>query len=148
MKKKISIIISIITIVLIVVAISTFFIRKRDKESELEKNQEVIKQKESIREVTSENFEEVLQSGKTVVVDFYATWCQPCQKLFPIVEEVAEENKKVEFVKVDIDRAKDIAEKYKITSVPTLVLIQDGKEKDRITSANDKTQILEFIEGK
>ncbi|MCI9245910.1 MAG: thioredoxin [Clostridia bacterium] len=148
MKKKISIIISIITIVLIVVAISTFFIRKRDKESELEKNQEVIKQKESIREVTSENFEEVLQSGKTVVVDFYATWCQPCQKLFPIVEDVAEENKKVKFVKVDIDKAKDIAEKYKITSVPTLVLIQDGKEKDRITSANDKIQILEFIEGK
>ena len=148
MKKKISIIISIITIVLIVVAISTFFIRKRDKESELEKNQEVIKQKESIREVTSENFEEVLQSEKTVVVDFYATWCQPCQKLFPIVEDVAEENKKVKFVKVDIDKAKDIAEKYKITSVPTLVLIQDGKEKDRITSANDKIQILEFIEGK
>ena len=72
----------------------------------------------------------------------------PCKILSPIVEEVAKENENVKFVKIDIDKAEDIVMQYQVMSIPTLVLIQKGEEKDRIVGIVDKNQILDFIEGK
>ena len=104
------------------------------------------KQEEKVIEVTSENFEEVvLKSEKPVLIDFYATWCGPCKILSPIVEEAAKENENVKFVKIDIDKTDDIALQYQVMSIPTLVLIQNGEEKDRIVGIVDKIQILDFI---
>ena len=100
-------------------------------------------------EVTSENFEEeVLKSEKPVLIDFYATWCGPCKILSPMVEEAARENENVKFVKIDIDKTEDITIKYQVMSIPTLVLIQNGEEKDRVVGILDKDQILDFVEGK
>ena len=73
-----------------------------------------------------EDFEQIIKKGK-VVVDFYATWCGPCQLLGPVIEEVAKEEKDIQFVKVDIDQFMNLARKYKILSVPTLMVFEDGK---------------------
>ena len=145
MKKKLMIIISIVIFVLVLVAINIFLNRQNQTEIEGEN----AKQEEKVIEVTSQNFEEeVLKSEKPVLIDFYATWCGPCKILSPIVEEVAKENENVKFVKIDIDKTDDIAMQYQVMSIPTLVLIQDGEEKDRVVGILDKNQILDFIEGK
>ena len=149
MKKKIMIIISIVIFVLVLVAINIFLNRQNQTEIEGKDKQENTKQKEKIIEVTSQNFEEeVLRSEKPVLIDFYATWCGPCKILSPIVEEAAKENENAKFVKIDIDKTDDIAMQYQVMSIPTLVLIQNGEEKDRIVGIVDKNQILDFIEGK
>ena len=141
------IIISIVIFVLVLVAINIFLSRQNQTEIEGKDKQENIEQEEKIIEVTSQNFkEEVLKSEKPVLIDFYATWCGPCKILSPIVEEVAKENENVKFVKIDIDKAEDIVMQYQVMSIPTLVLIQKGEEKDRVVGILDKNQILDFIE--
>lgn len=101
---------------------------------------------ENVLEVTSENFEkEVLESDKTVLIDFYAEWCGPCKMLSPIVESVASEEKSTKFVKMNVDNCEDIAIKYEVMSIPTLVVIKDGKEINRSVGLIDKTRIKELI---
>lgn len=147
MKKKLMIIISIVIFVLVLVAINIFLSRQNQTEIEGKDKQENIEQEEKMIEVTSQNFEEkVLKSEKPVLIDFYATWCGPCKILSPIVEEAAKENENIKFVKIDIDKAEDIAMQYQVMSIPTLVLIQKGEEKDRVVGILDKNQILDFIE--
>lgn len=147
MKKKLMIIISIVIFVLVLVAINIFLSRQNQTEIEGKDKQENIEQEEKIIEVTSQNFEEeVLKSEKPVLIDFYATWCGPCKILSPIVEEAAKENENIKFVKIDIDKAEDIAMQYQVMSIPTLVLIQKGEEKDRVVGILGKNQILDFIE--
>ncbi|MCI9087764.1 MAG: thioredoxin [Clostridia bacterium] len=149
MKKKIIIVISIVIFVLALTAINTFLNRQNETEIEGNDKQKTAKTEEKVIEVTSRNFEEeVIKSEKPVIIDFYATWCGPCKKLFPIVEETAKENENVKFVKIDIDNTEDIALEYQVKSIPTLLLIQNGEEKDRIVGIVDKNQILDFIEGK
>lgn len=101
---------------------------------------------ENVLEVTSENFEkEVLESEKTVLVDFYAEWCGPCKRLSPIVEEVAKEEEEVKFVKMNIDNCEDIAIEYQVMSIPTLVVMKNGKEVNRSVGLIDKEQVKELI---
>lgn len=101
---------------------------------------------ENVLEVTSENFEkEVLESEKTVLVDFYAEWCGPCKRLSPIVEEVAKEEAEVKFVKMNIDNSEDIAIEYQVMSIPTLVVMKNGKEVNRSVGLIDKEQVKELI---
>ncbi|MCI9038729.1 MAG: thioredoxin [Clostridia bacterium] len=141
MKKKVIIVSLILVFILILIGINILLNGQRDATIESGEKQE-----EKVIEVTSENFEEVvLKSEKPVLIDFYATWCGPCKILSPIVEEVAKENENVKFVKIDIDKTDDIALQYQVMSIPTLVLIQNGEEKDRIVGIVDKTQILDFI---
>ena len=78
----------------------------------------------AIVHVTSENYEkEVLQSDKPVLIDFWASWCGPCQMLGPVIEEVSEEVTDVKFVKVSTEEAPELAEKFSIMYIPTLVLL-------------------------
>ena len=127
MKKKVIIVSLILVFILILIGINILLNGQRDATIESGEKQE-----EKVIEVTSENFEEVvLKSEKPVLIDFYATWCGPCKILSPIVEEVAKENENVKFVKIDIDKTDDIALQYQVMSIPTLVLIQNGEEKDR-----------------
>ena len=99
-----------------------------------------------ILKVTSSNFEsEVLNSSKTVLIDFYADWCGPCKRLAPIVEEIAKENENVKVVKIIVDDAQDLAVKYQVMSIPTLVVIKDGKEVNRVVGLTDKSEILNII---
>lgn len=87
-----------------------------------------------IKHVNSQNFEnEVLNKDKLVVVDFFATWCGPCKMLTPELETVSESRADFDIVKVDIDEAEDLAIKYNVAVVPTLIMFKDGKEVDRVS---------------
>ena len=101
----------------------------------------------NILNLTSENFDkEVLQSDKTVLVDFWASWCMPCKMMSGIVEEIANEMEgKVKVGKVNIDEEPQIAEAEKIEIIPTLVLYRDGKSIDSIVAPESKIMIENFI---
>ena len=101
-----------------------------------------------IIKANSQNFEEeVIKSEKTVLVDFYADWCGPCKMLSPIIDEVAEENDDIKVVKVNVDDSQDLAMKYQVMSIPTLVVIKNGSEINRSVGLIDKAQILNLIKS-
>ena len=97
--------------------------------------------------VNDSNFEsEVLQSEKPVMVDFYAAWCGPCKMITPFLEEISEEMEdEVKICKLDIDESIDIAQKYGVISIPTLIMFRDGKEVAKKVGALPKPEIEEFI---
>lgn len=145
MKKKILIITALIGFVLILVLLNIFLNSQNDLETELE----ISKEEESgmeILNVTSANFEEeVLKSDKTVLIDFYADWCGPCKMFSPVVESVANENEDVKVVKINVDNAQDLAIKYQVMSIPTVVIIKNGQEVNRNVGMASKSQILEMV---
>ena len=99
-----------------------------------------------VLEVTSSTFSgEVLESESIVLIDFYATWCNPCKILSPIVEEIADERDDVKVVKIDIDENEDIANEYRIYSIPTLVVIENGIAKDRAVGVISKEEIENLL---
>lgn len=95
--------------------------------------------------LTTQNFEaEVLKSEKPVLVDFWATWCGPCMRQAPIVEELAAEGYSVG--KVDVDQQPDLAGQYGVMSIPTLIVFKGGKEVQRVvglTAKNDLERLLD-----
>ena len=94
-------------------------------------------------ELNNEDFNEEIKD-KLVLVDFYATWCGPCRMMHPIIEEVAkEENIKV--IKVDVDKHDELARNYGIMSIPTLVVMKNGKIVQRVSGARPKEAILTMI---
>ena len=97
----------------------------------------------SVLEITSENFEkEVLESEKTVLVDMYATWCGPCKMQSPIIDKIAEEQDgKIKVTKIDIDEAPEIAEKYGVMSIPTLLIIKNGEVSKQFIGLTKKEDI-------
>ena len=82
---------------------------------------------------------------KTEVIDFWATWCGPCKLMNPILDEVEKENPSLTITRVDIDSDKDMVDQYKIQSVPTYVILKDGKEVDRIIGAKPKFAFLKRV---
>ena len=89
---------------------------------------------------TTDNFEtEVLKAEKPVLVDFWATWCGPCRRQAPVVEELAEAG--YEVGKVDVDKEPSLAQQYKIMSIPTLLVFKEGKETARFVGLTSKTEL-------
>jgi thioredoxin len=89
-----------------------------------------------MRDVTDATFdEEVVHSGKPVVVDFWAPWCGPCHAVTPVLERLADETDKVEFVKVDIDENPGVASRYDVLSLPTVMLFAEGQPKETLVGA-------------
>ncbi len=102
-----------------------------------------------LREVTSREFDvHVLQGGRPTVVDFYAPWCGPCRMLAPLLEEIAGRyGDRVQFVKVNIDEAPDLANRYRVSGVPTLVLFFGGNEVDRVVGLPPQAVLDQKIGG-
>ena len=102
----------------------------------------------AVRSVDEITFEEAINSGKLVLVDFWATWCGPCKMLAPILEEVSEEidANEIEIVKLDIDQNVKLARKFGVMSVPTVVAFKDGKGVLKAVGARPKEDILTLID--
>jgi len=100
----------------------------------------------AVIEITKDNFEkEVLKSDKKVLVDFNANWCGPCQMLKPVVEEISNENDNVIVASVNIDDEDELAENYNVSSIPCLVLFENGKETNRSVGLISKDDINSLI---
>ena len=95
---------------------------------------------------TNTNFEELLQDGKLVIVDFWATWCGPCRMLSPLLDEVEEEMAdKITVVKVNVDDADEVAMKYRIMNIPTLLFFKGGQLVDKTVGAMPKNVLVDKI---
>ena len=98
--------------------------------------------------ITNANFkEEVLDSDKKVLVDFWASWCGPCRMVSPIVDEIAEENPAIKVAKINIDEQPQLASQYGVMSIPTLIVFENGDVADKAVGARNKSFILQMLEG-
>ena len=96
--------------------------------------------------ITKENFaQEVLQSEKPVLLDFWASWCGPCRMLSPIVDEVAEERGDVKVGKVNVDEQPELAGEFGVMSIPTLLVFEQGKLVRQAVGARPKARVLELL---
>jgi thioredoxin 1 len=102
----------------------------------------------SVQQVTDANFEQsVLNSGKPALVDFWAPWCGPCRIIGPIVEELAPSYQgRAVIAKMNVDDNPQVAQRYGITSIPTLMIFKDGKLVDRAVGAMPKSELQKFID--
>ena len=100
----------------------------------------------SVLHITTENFEaEVLQSEKPVLLDFFATWCGPCRMVGPIIEEIAEENENIKVCKIDVDEEPELAKRFRIVSIPTLIAMKNGNVVNQALGAMPKEKILALL---
>lgn len=96
--------------------------------------------------ITKENFDsEVLQSDKPVLVDFWATWCGPCQMLLPVIEELSAEVTDAKICKINVDEQRELAMKYNIMTIPTLLVIKNGKVVSTAVGVKPKSAILGML---
>ena len=96
--------------------------------------------------VNKDNFhKEVLSSEKPVLLDFFASWCGPCRMVGPILDKIAEEREDIKVCKVDIDEQPELASRYRIMSVPTLMVLKNGNIVDQSIGARPKHQILAMV---
>jgi len=150
MKKKIILIVLIAIFIAGIILLNNVLQTQTEKQIPKEQEKVTLNQKEDIKEVvtkvSAEDFQsEVLESEKTVLIDFYADWCGPCRVLSPRVEEFAKENKDIKVVKIDIDDEQDLAIEYDVMSIPTLVVLKNGQEVDRVVGLVSKSTIEELV---
>jgi thioredoxin 1 len=101
----------------------------------------------AILKVTSENFEQVKNSDKPVLLDFYADWCMPCRRLAPLIDQIAEEYPEYLICKVNVDDEPSLASQFGVSSIPTLVVMRGGEVISQSAGARPKHQILALLEG-
>ncbi|WP_293007327.1 MULTISPECIES: thioredoxin [unclassified Oscillibacter] len=100
----------------------------------------------SVMNITKNNFQkEVVQSDKPVLLDFWATWCGPCRMVSPIVDEIASERGDLKIGKINIDEQQELASAFQIMSIPTLVMMKEGKVINQMIGARPKSQILSML---
>ena len=101
----------------------------------------------SVLSVNKNNFESVKNSDKSVLLDFYADWCGPCCMVSPLVDEIAEENPQYLVGKINVDQEAALAQAFGVASIPTLVVMKDGKIVNQSVGAKPKAQILAMLKG-
>ena len=100
----------------------------------------------SAMNINKNNFhEEVMNSDKPVLIDFWAPWCGPCRMVVPIIDEIAAEHPEYKVVKVNVDEEVELASRFGVASIPTLVVMQNGMEVERSVGARPKNQILDML---
>lgn len=100
----------------------------------------------SALKITKSNFqEEVMRSEKPVLVDFWASWCGPCRMVGPLIDEIADERTDIKVCKVNVDEEQELAAAFQVSSIPTLVVIKDGKVVNQSMGAKPKAQILAML---
>ena len=97
--------------------------------------------------INKNNFEEIRNGNKPVLLDFYADWCGPCRMVSPIVDEIAEERDDIVVGKINVDNEPQLAEQFEVFSIPTLVVLKNGKVVNQSAGARPKAQILAMLEG-
>lgn len=100
----------------------------------------------SVLVVNKKNFEEIIGSDKKVLLDFYADWCGPCRMVSPVVEEIAAENPQYVVGKINVDDEPELAQSFGVSSIPMLVVLQNGKIVNQSVGAKPKAQILSMLE--
>ena len=98
--------------------------------------------------INKENYEnEVVRSDKKVLLDFWAPWCGPCQMVLPIIEEIAAERPDIKVGKVNVDEGMALAKQFRVMSIPTLVVLENGEVINKAVGARDKAAILDLLEA-
>ncbi|MDD4120737.1 MAG: thioredoxin [Clostridia bacterium] len=101
----------------------------------------------SVEKLTAESFEkEVLLSDKPVLIDFFATWCGPCKMLAPIIDELAKEKTDIKVFKVDVDEQGELAGRFGVFSIPTIISFKDGKQYKKAVGYQPKAGLLKLVE--
>ena len=101
----------------------------------------------SVIHVTKDNFEElVLKSDKKVLLDFWATWCGPCQMIAPVLEEIAQEREDVTVAKIDVDKEMALALQFGIASIPTLIVMDQGQAVNKLIGFRPKADIEKLLD--
>jgi thioredoxin 1 len=134
---------------LVVLAVSAFknynSAEKKDN-GQIKKTSLLTGKKGKVKVLDKKTFDKFIEKG-IVVVDFWATWCPPCRAQGPIVEELSLELKSVKFGKLDVDGAREIARRYNIRNIPTLIIFKDGKDVEHIVGLHDKVTLKRMIEA-
>ena len=101
----------------------------------------------SVLQLSKENFDTVKNSDKKVLIDFYADWCGPCRMVSPFVDQIAEERPDMVVAKVNVDEQPELAEAFGVSSIPTLVVMQNGAVVTQSSGARPKAQILAMLDA-
>ena len=101
----------------------------------------------SAQKINAENFDMLLTEARPVLLDFYADWCGPCRMVAPVLEEIAEERRDVLVGKINVDENPELAGRFGVFSIPTLVVLKEGKETARSVGAKPKAQLLDLLNG-
>ena len=97
--------------------------------------------------INNRNFESIKNSEKPILLDFYADWCGPCRMVSPIVDEIADEREDIIVGKINVDDEPALAEAFGVFSIPTMVVLKDGKVAAKSAGARPKAQILQLVNG-
>lgn len=98
-----------------------------------------------VKEIKDNEWEKLIKESKKVVIDCFATWCGPCRMLSPVLDNISEELKDVTFYKIDVDNAEKITTEYQIMSIPTLLIFEDGKLKDKVVGLRSKSDLIDLL---
>ena len=99
-----------------------------------------------MKHIKQEEFDEIINRDELTVIDFFATWCMPCRMLKPILEKIESERKDIKFYELDVQESEEIAMRYRIFSVPTIVCFRNGKKIDNLVGANPYDEVVAFLD--